>query len=52
MKTTKPARPFTRRRFLRQSAATAGLVVAAPTIVPAAVLGRNGLVPPPFRPPM
>src|SRR5712675_2408836 len=49
MKTLKPKRSFTRRRFLRQSAAAIGVAVAAPTIIPASVLGRNGLVPPSER---
>ncbi len=35
----------TRREFLR-SAAQAGAVLALPAIVPAAVLGKNGAVPP------
>ena len=35
----------TRRKFLK-SAARAGAVLAIPTIIPAAVLGKNGAVPP------
>jgi hypothetical protein len=49
MNTLKPIRTCTRRRFLRQSAAAVGVAVAAPTIIPASVLGRNGLVPPSDR---
>ena len=38
-----------RRHFLRQSAGALGAVVAAPLIVPASVLGRDGAVPPSER---
>jgi len=38
-----------RRHFLRQTATVLGAAVAAPTIIPASALGRNGLVPPSER---
>ena len=38
-----------RRSFLRQTATVLGAAVAAPTIIPASALGRNGLVPPSER---
>src|SRR5512147_2722722 len=34
--------PTNRRRFLRQSAATLGAAIVAPTIIPASALGRGG----------
>ena len=40
-----PRTRVTRRRFLK-TAAQAGAVIAAPTIVPSSVLGRGGAVPP------
>jgi predicted dehydrogenase len=35
-----------RRKFLTQTAAASAAAIVAPTIVPASVLGRNGVVPP------
>jgi hypothetical protein len=40
---------LSRRRFLGRTAAAVGSALAAPAIVPASVLGRNGLVPPSER---
>jgi hypothetical protein len=40
---------LTRRRFLRQTATAIGAAVAAPAIIPASALGRNGLVAPSER---
>lgn len=45
---TRLASPLNRRQFLKR-AALAGGVAAAPMIVPASVLGRNGAVPPSER---
>ena len=39
----------TRRRFLRQTATAVGAALAAPSLVPASVLGRNGALPPSER---
>ena len=47
--TMSTSRVLSRRRFLRRTSAAVGFAVAAPTIVPASVLGRNGLVPPSER---
>src|SRR5579864_5194200 len=41
--------PISRRSFLRQTATVLGAAVAAPTIIPASALGRNGLVAPSER---
>jgi Oxidoreductase family, C-terminal alpha/beta domain/Oxidoreductase family, NAD-binding Rossmann fold len=38
-----------RRRFLHRTAAAIGAAIAAPSIVPASALGRNGLIPPSER---
>ena len=40
---------LTRRQFLRRSAAAIGAAVAAPAIIPASALGRNGLLAPSER---
>ena len=40
---------FTRRQFLRRAAAALGAVAAAPSLIPASALGRNGAVPPSER---
>ncbi len=40
---------ITRRRFLQRSATAIGMAAAAPSIVPASVLGRNGAVAPSER---
>lgn len=40
---------ISRRHFLRQTATALGAAVAAPAIIPASALGRNGLVPPSER---
>jgi hypothetical protein len=45
----KPRPHLTRRRFLAQGAAALGAAFAGPNIVSAAVLGRNGAVPPSER---
>lgn len=45
---TQRSRGLSRRQFLRRAAA-AGTVLAAPLIVPASALGRNGAVPPSER---
>ena len=45
----KAAGTINRRTFLRQTAGALGAAVAAPAIVPASVLGRNGLIPPSER---
>lgn len=42
---TEQALPFNRRRFLR-TAVQAGAILAAPQIIPSAVLGKEGAVPP------
>jgi hypothetical protein len=39
----------TRRRFLRQTATAVGAALAAPSLVPASALGRNGAIPPSER---
>ncbi len=39
----------TRRTFLKRTAAAATALVAAPTIIPASALGKNGHVPPSDR---
>ncbi|MGA2863808.1 MAG: Gfo/Idh/MocA family oxidoreductase [Verrucomicrobiota bacterium] len=43
------APPVSRRRFLAQTATALGAALAAPVIVPAPVLGRNGALPPSER---
>src|SRR5438552_12767923 len=43
------ARPITRRQFLRRTASGLGAALAAPTIIPASALGRNGAIPPSER---
>jgi hypothetical protein len=40
---------FTRRQFLRRTGGALGVIAAAPTLIPASVLGRNGAVPPSER---
>jgi hypothetical protein len=45
----KTSSSVSRRHFLRQTATVIGAAVAAPTIIPASALGRNGLVPPSER---
>src|SRR3954452_23395975 len=45
----KSAARFSRRRFLRQTATAFGTALVAPSVVPAATLGRNGAVPPSER---
>jgi len=44
----KPANSFTRREFLKSTAATAA-ILALPTIIPSSVLGANGQTPPSQR---
>src|SRR5947208_4409238 len=44
-----PVRTFTRRRFLRATASSLGAAIAAPTIIPASALGRDGAVAPSER---
>src|ERR1700747_1843344 len=41
--------PVTRRHFLRRTATAIGAAIAAPAIIPASALGRNGLVAPSER---
>src|SRR5262245_38067534 len=45
----KRASLFTRRRFLRRSATVLTTALASPTLIPASVLGRSGLLPPSER---
>src|SRR6516225_9203731 len=45
----KTASRLSRRRFIRQTTSAVGSALAAPLIVPASVLGRNGLIPPSER---
>src|SRR5256886_14006372 len=45
----KPPRTVKRRQFLRQTATAIGAALAAPSIVPASVLGRNGTLSPSER---
>jgi len=40
---------LTRRHFLRKTASALGTALVAPTIIPASVLGRNGIFPPSER---
>jgi len=47
--TTAPAAASTRRRFLARGAGAFAAAVAAPWLVPASALGRNGLIPPSER---
>src|SRR5258706_14309882 len=47
--TMNTSRVLSRRRFLRRTTAAVGAAVLAPSIVPAAVLGRNGAVSPSER---
>jgi hypothetical protein len=41
--------PLNRRRFLHQTATFLGTALAAPTLIPAPALGRNGAIPPSER---
>ena len=45
----KPASTLPRRRFLSQTATLVGSAMAAPFLIPASALGRNGLIPPSER---
>jgi predicted dehydrogenase len=45
----KNSSPVSRRQFLRKTATAIGAAIAAPTIIPASALGRNGLVAPSER---
>ncbi len=44
-----PPRTVKRRHFLSRTAAALGAAIAAPSIVPASVFGRNGLIAPSER---
>src|SRR5579859_2549269 len=44
-----PVSKLSRRRFLNQTATLLGGALAAPTLIPASALGRNGLIPPSER---